>query len=222
MRSKEEAHDYRYFPEPDLPPLVLDAARLAAIRNGMPELPAARRRRLQTQYGLSEADVVTLTQVAPGVDDYFEAVVAAGADARVAKNWMLGAVRAKMNDAGLASVAEVHARVSPPRLATLIGLVESGRISGSMAKDVFEKMFATGRTPEAIVADEGLAQIDDEGALATLVADVVAKHPDAVAQVRAGKTATIGFLVGQVMKAAGGAANPKRVNELVRRAVEGM
>jgi aspartyl-tRNA(Asn)/glutamyl-tRNA(Gln) amidotransferase subunit B len=219
MRSKEEAHDYRYFPEPDLPPLVVDAARVGAIRAAMPELPAARRRRLQTAYALSEADVVTLTQVAPGLDGYFEAVVAADADARTVKNWLLGAVRAKMNEAGH-SVAVLHSRVPPPQLASLIRLVESGRISGSMAKDVFETMFATGRTAEDIVAAEGLAQIDDEGALVALVADVVAKNPDAVAQVRNGKTATVGFLVGQVMKAAGGKANAKRVNELLRRALE--
>jgi aspartyl-tRNA(Asn)/glutamyl-tRNA(Gln) amidotransferase subunit B len=221
MRSKEEAHDYRYFPEPDLPPLVVDAARVVEIRNAMPELPGARRRRMQTRYGLSEADVVTLTQVAPGMDGYFEAVVSAGADARAAKNWLLGAVRAKMNDAGLVSVAVVHSRVPPARLASLIGLVESGRISGAMGKDVFEKMFETSRSPEEIVAAEGLAQIDDEAALAGLVADVLASHPDAVAQIRAGKAATIGFLVGQVMKAAGGKANPKQVNALIRSALEG-
>jgi aspartyl-tRNA(Asn)/glutamyl-tRNA(Gln) amidotransferase subunit B len=220
MRSKEAAHDYRYFPEPDLPPLVVDAARLAAIRAAMPELPAARRRRLQTAYALGEADVVTLTQVAPGLDLYFERAVAAGADAKAVKNWLLGVVRANMNDEGDASAADLEARLPPERLAGLVALVDRGAINASTAKDVFERMIATGRTADDIVAAEGLAQIDDEGALAALVADVVAKHPDAVAQVRAGKTNTVGFLVGQVMKAAGGKANAKRVNELIRRALE--
>ncbi len=220
MRSKEEAHDYRYFPEPDLPPVVVDAARLAAIREALPELPAARRRRLQAAHGLSEADAVALTQVTSGLDVYFEAVVARGADPKAVKNWLLGAVRATMNDAGCGTAEALGARVAPEALAALLALVERGTISRSIAKDVFDKMFTTGRPPDAIVAEEGLTQIDDEAALAALVAEVVTRHPDAVAQVRAGKSATLGFLVGQVMQAAGGKANPRRVNELLQRALE--
>jgi aspartyl-tRNA(Asn)/glutamyl-tRNA(Gln) amidotransferase subunit B len=220
MRSKEEAHDYRYFPEPDLPPLVVDAARLARVRESLPELPAAKRQRLIGAYALSSADVVTLTQVAPGIDAYFEETVRAGADAKAAKNWLLGPVRARMNDERYGTAAQLSERVAPDRLAGLIGLVERGAISGSIAKEVFEKMFASRRTAEEIVAAEGLTQIDDESDLARLIADVLAAHADAVAVYRGGKATTFGFLVGQVMKAAGGKANPKRVNDLLKRALE--
>jgi aspartyl-tRNA(Asn)/glutamyl-tRNA(Gln) amidotransferase subunit B len=220
MRSKEEAHDYRYFPEPDLPPLVVDVARLARVRASLPELPAAKRQRLIGAYALSSADVVTLTQVAPGIDAYFEETVRAGADAKAAKNWLLGPVRARMNDERYGTAAQLSERVAPDRLAGLIGLVERGTISGSIAKEVFEKMFASRRTAEDIVAAECLTQIDDESDLARLIADVLAAHADAVAVYRGGKATTFGFLVGQVMKAAGGKANPKRVNDLLKRALE--
>ena len=219
MRSKEEAHDYRYFPEPDLPPLVVDAARLRQVRDTLPELPAARRRRLIITYGLTSADVVTLTQVAPGLDGYFEETIRCGADAKAVKNWLLGIVRAKMNEEGYGTAERLRERLAPERLAGLIALVEQGTISGSTAKDVFEKMFASGRTADEIVSTEGLAQIDDESHLAELIANVLVKNADAVAMYQGGKTTTFGFLVGQVMKAAGGKANPKRVNELLKRAL---
>jgi aspartyl-tRNA(Asn)/glutamyl-tRNA(Gln) amidotransferase subunit B len=220
MRSKEEAHDYRYFPEPDLPPLVVDAARVERLRGALPELPAVRRRRLMAVHLLSEADAVALTQVSPGLDRYLEDAVAAGADPKAATNWLLGPVRAAMNDEGI-DAAGLRARMAPERLASLLALVDKGTVSGSMAKDVFEKMLATGRAPEAIVAAEGLTQIDDESQLAGLIAQVLAGHAEAVAAYRAGKAATFGFLVGQVMKAAAGRANPRRVNELLRRALDG-
>jgi aspartyl-tRNA(Asn)/glutamyl-tRNA(Gln) amidotransferase subunit B len=219
MRSKEEAHDYRYFPEPDLPPLVVDAARLRQAREDLPELPAARRRRLMAAYALSSADAVTLTQVAPGLDVYFEETVRHGADARAVKNWLLGVVRARMNEEG-ADTARLRERLAPERLAGLIALVERGAISGSSGKDVLEKMFASGRTADEIVRAEGLTQIDDEAHLAGLVAEVLAGNADAVAIFRGGKAATLGFLVGQVMKAAGGKANPQRVSELIKRTLE--
>jgi aspartyl-tRNA(Asn)/glutamyl-tRNA(Gln) amidotransferase subunit B len=221
MRSKEEAHDYRYFPEPDLPPLVVDAERLKRLRDSMPELPAARRERLQSAYSLSSTDVVALTRVAPGLDVYFEATVRAGADAKAVKNWLLGPVRAKMNEEDCDTAEQLGERVPPQRLAGLISLVERGALSGSLAKDVFEKMFASGRTAEEIVRAEGLSQIDDESNLAELIEGVLAGHADAVALYRGGKTSTLGFLVGQVMKAAGGRANPKRVNELLRKSLDG-
>jgi aspartyl-tRNA(Asn)/glutamyl-tRNA(Gln) amidotransferase subunit B len=218
MRSKEEAHDYRYFPEPDLPPLVVDPVRLERVRNELPELPADRRRRLMAAYALTSTDVVTLTQVTPGLDAYFEETIRNGADAKAVKNWLLGVVRAKMNEKGY-DTAQLRERLAPARLAGLIGLIERGTISGSIAKDVFEKMVAAGRTADEIVREEGLTQIDDETALAGLIADVLAKNSDAVAMYQGGKTTTFGFLVGQVMKAAGGKANPKRVNELLKRAL---
>jgi len=215
MRSKEEAHDYRYFPEPDLPPLVVDAARVAAIRAEMPELPDARRRRFVEQYAVPEYDAGQLTQ-SRALADYFEATIAAGAAAKPASNWIMGELARKLK--------EIDARTTPSplppeRLAGLIALIEKGTISGSIAKDVFEKMFATGRAAGDIVAAEGLTQISDESQIVGLIADVLAKNGDAVAQYRAGKTATFGFLVGQVMKAAAGKANPKRVNELLREAL---
>ena len=222
MRSKEEAHDYRYFPEPDLPPLVVDSARLGGLRLAMPELPAARRQRLQHAYALSDVDVLTLTQVVPGFDAYFEETIGGGADGKAVKNWLLGVVRAKMNDEGIETVAALRDRMPPARLAALLTLVEQGSISGPMAKDVFEKMFATGRTAQEIVSTEGLAQIDDESQIVDLIAAVMAKNEAAVEQYRAGKATTFGFLVGQVMKAAAGKANPKRVNDLLKRALEGV
>jgi aspartyl-tRNA(Asn)/glutamyl-tRNA(Gln) amidotransferase subunit B len=219
MRSKEEAHDYRYFPEPDLPPVVVDAPRLERVRAELPELPAARRRRLMSAYALTAVDVVTLTQAAPGLDAYFEETVRAGADSKIAKNWLVGVVRAKMNEQGIDSSRGLRERLLPQQLAGLVALVDRGTISGSMAKDVFDRMFGTDRTAGEIVAAEGLAQIDDEPALAQLVADVLAKNSDAVTLFRGGKATTFGFLVGQVMKAAGGKANPKRVNDLLRKAL---
>jgi aspartyl-tRNA(Asn)/glutamyl-tRNA(Gln) amidotransferase subunit B len=216
MRSKEEAHDYRYFPEPDLPPVAVDAERLQRIRSGMPELPDARRRRFVEQHALPEYDAGQLTQ-SRAVAEYFEAAVGAGAPAKAASNWIMGALARKLNEQHL-DVAS--SPLQPQRLAGLIALIEKGTISGSMAKDVFERMFGSNETAEAIVAAEGLAQIDDESQIVGLIADVLAKNADAVVQYRGGKTSTFGFLVGQVMKAAAGKANPRRVNELLKRTLE--
>ena len=216
MRSKEEAHDYRFFPEPDLPPITVDAERVQQIRSSMPELPESRRRRFVEQYALPEYDAGQLTQ-SRALADYFEATVAAGAAAKLASNWIMGELARKLKDAG----RTIEAPPLPAdRLAGLIGLVDKGTISGPMAKDVFEKMFASGRSAEEIVAREGLTQIDDEPQIVGMIADVLSRNADAVAQYRGGKTATFGFLVGQVMKAAAGKANPKRVNELLKRALE--
>ncbi len=200
MRSKEEAHDYRYFPEPDLPPVVVDAARLARIRADLPELPDATRQRFASIYALPEYDAAQLTQTR-ALADYFEAAVKGGATPKAAANWII-------NTAGTSLPAG--------RLAALIALVDRGTISGSIAKDVFEKMKATGRSADDIVAADGLAQISDESQITALITEVLAKHPDTVAQYQGGKESTFGFLVGQVMKATAGKANPKRVNELLR------
>jgi aspartyl-tRNA(Asn)/glutamyl-tRNA(Gln) amidotransferase subunit B len=213
MRSKEEAHDYRYFPEPDLPPIVVTAARVDAVRRDMPELPERRRQRLVEEYALPEYDAGQLTQ-SRAVAEYFEAAVGAGAPPKAASNWIMGELARKWKETALET-----APVAPGRLAGLIALVEQGAISGSLAKEVFEKMVATGRTAAEIVSDEGLVQIDDRTELAGLIATVLAQHGRAVAEYRAGKEATFGFLVGQVMKAAKGKANPKRVNELLKEAL---
>jgi aspartyl-tRNA(Asn)/glutamyl-tRNA(Gln) amidotransferase subunit B len=216
MRSKEEAHDYRYFPDPDLPVVTVDAGRVRDIQSSMPELPDARRRRFVTAFALPEYDAGQLTQ-SLAVAEYFERTVAAGAPPKQAANWMMGELARALKDAGLDAEASP---LAPAALAGLIALIEKGTISGSIAKGVFEKMFAGGRSADDIVAAEGLTQINDESHIASLVADVLGKHADAVAQYRAGKTTTFGFLVGQVMKAAAGKANPKRVNDLLKRALE--
>ena len=216
MRSKEEAHDYRYFPEPDLPPVSVDAERIARIRAAMPELPDARRRRLVEAFGLPDYDAGQLTQ-SRGLTDYFEAAVRAGAPAKAASNWIMGELARVLKEHG-ADIAS--SPLTAERLAGLIALIEKGTISGSMAKGVFEKMCASNQTADAIVAAEGLAQIDDESQIVGLIAEVLAAHPDAVTQYQGGKTTTFGFLVGKVMKAAAGKANPKRVNELLKRALD--
>jgi aspartyl-tRNA(Asn)/glutamyl-tRNA(Gln) amidotransferase subunit B len=216
MRSKEEAHDYRYFPEPDLPPVVVDADRLQRIKSAMPELPDARRRRLVEQHALPEYDAGQLTQ-SRALAEYFEAAVRAGAPAKAASNWIMGELARKLKEQNL-DVAS--SPLAPDRLAGLIALVEKGTISGPMAKDVFDRMFNSNQPAEAIVAEEGLAQIDDEAQIGILISEVLSKNPDAVGQYRGGKTSTFGFLVGQVMKAAAGKANPRRVNELLMRALQ--
>jgi aspartyl-tRNA(Asn)/glutamyl-tRNA(Gln) amidotransferase subunit B len=216
MRSKEEAHDYRYFPEPDLPPVVVDEARVAAVRATMPELPEARRRRFAAEYGIPEYDAGVLTQSAE-LAEYFEATARAAGNAKAASNWIMGELLRTMNERG---AAIVDVPLQPAALAGLVRLIDNGTISGSIAKEVFAKMYETGRSAEDIVAAEGLAQIGDESALLAIVGDVLARNADAVAQYRAGQQKTFGFLVGQVMKGSRGKANPKLVNDLLRRELE--
>ena len=216
MRSKEEAHDYRYFPEPDLPPVVVEPGRIGRIRAAMPELPEARRRRLVEAFGLPEYDAGQLTQ-SRAMADYFEAAVGAGAPAKAASNWIMGELARALNAHGTGIASSP---LDAGRLAGLIALVEKGTISGSMAKGVFEKMYASAQTADAIVAAEGLAQIDDESQIAGLIAEVLAANAGPVADYRGGKASAFGFLVGKVMKAAAGKANPTRVNELLKRALE--
>ena len=216
MRSKEEAHDYRYFPEPDLPPLVVDHARIAAVKQTMPELPEARRQRFVAAYGLPAYDAGVLTASA-GLADYFERVAAASGNAKAASNWVMGELLRTMKERGL-DVAQVPLR--PDALAGLIALVEKGTISNAIDKDVFAKMYESGRSAEDIVAAEGLAQNSDEDALVAIIRDVIASNADAAAQYRAGQQKTFGFLVGQVMKGSGGKANPRLANELLRRELQ--
>ena len=216
MRSKEEAHDYRYFPEPDLPPLVVSAERIAAVRATMSELPEMRRRRFVAAYGLPEYDAGVLTQ-SVALADYFEQVAAAAGNPKAASNWVMGELLRTLNDRGKA-IDDVP--LAPRALAGLIALIDKGVISSSIAKDVFGRMYDSGRAAEDIVASDGLAQIGDESALLSIVRDVLGRHATAVAQYRAGKTATFGFLVGQVMKASDGKGNPKLVNELLRRELD--
>ncbi len=216
MRSKEEAHDYRYFPEPDLPPLQIDPGWIAEIRETLPELPDARRRRLIAQYGLPEYDAALLTQ-SSALAAYFEAAAAAAGNPKAASNWIMGELTRKMNEAGV-DIDRVP--LSPEAIGGLIRLIDSGTITGPIAKDVFEKMWTSGNPADRIVAAEGLAVITDETAVEAAVREVIAAQAQAVAQYRAGKQQTFGFLVGQVMKATKGKADPVLVNTLMRRILD--
>jgi aspartyl-tRNA(Asn)/glutamyl-tRNA(Gln) amidotransferase subunit B len=216
MRSKEEAHDYRYFPEPDLPPLEVSAAWIEEIRAALPELPDVRRRRLVAQYAIPDYDAALLTQ-SKALADYFEATAAAAGNAKAASNWIMGELTRKMNELGIGVESSA---IGPEALAGLIRLVDSGTITGPVAKDVFEKMYDSGRSAETIVREEGLAAMNDDAALEAAVREALAAHATAVAQYRAGKQQTFGFLVGQVMRATKGKANPATVNALLKKILE--
>ena len=215
MRSKEEAHDYRYFPEPDLPPLVVDAARREALRRALPELPEARRHRFETAYGLPRYDAALLTDTR-GLSEYFEATAAACGQPKAASNWVMGEVLRTLKDQG-AAIEQFP--VSPTALGALIRIVEAGTISSTVAKDVFAKMYQSGRSAADIVEAEALAQVSDVSALEPHVRSVLFAHPDVVAEIRAGKDRKFQFLVGQVMKASRGKADPKAVTDLLKRAI---
>jgi len=216
MRSKEEAHDYRYFPEPDLPPVLTPPERVEAIRRAMPELPDARRKRVAFAYGLSNYDA---DQVASSRQwaAYFEDLVAAGVEPKAAANWMAGELARLLKET---TTPIEKAPVRPPALAALVAEVETGRISVTVGKDVLGRMWVSGRAARAIIEDEGLQQVDDRAVLEAIVADVVARNPRAVADYRGGKTLVFGFFVGQVMKATRGKANPSLANELIAQALE--
>jgi aspartyl-tRNA(Asn)/glutamyl-tRNA(Gln) amidotransferase subunit B len=213
MRTKEAADDYRYFPEPDLPPLTLDAAWIAEIRRTLPELPDARRRRFVARYHLPEYDAGVLTQ-SMALADYFERVAAAAGNAKAASNWVMGTLTAKLNETR-GSIED--APLPPDALAELIVLIDRGTVTGPIAKEVFEKMWVSGRRAQEIVAADGLATIDDPAAIDAIVAGVLEGLAGPVAEYRAGKTKTFGFLVGQVMKATAGKADPARVHESIKR-----
>jgi aspartyl-tRNA(Asn)/glutamyl-tRNA(Gln) amidotransferase subunit B len=217
MRSKEDAHDYRYFPEPDLPPLVVDDEWLREVRASLPELPADKRKRFVAAYKLPEYDAGVLT-LAPEVADYFEAVARASGNAKAASNWVMTEVLRKVKDDDRPLSASP---VPPARLAELIQLVDGGAITGTSAKVVFERMWTGGEDARTIVEREGLAQVSDEGAIESAVAEVIAASPDQVATYRKGKTSTLGWFVGQVMRKTGGKANPQLVNALLKKALEG-
>jgi aspartyl-tRNA(Asn)/glutamyl-tRNA(Gln) amidotransferase subunit B len=212
MRSKEEAHDYRYFPEPDLPMLVLAPGQVERVRAAMPELPTARRARFVAQYGLPAYDAGVLTQD-PEVARYFEAV-AAVAPAKLASNWVMGDVLRTLKEQDVTIGA---CPITPAALAELLGLVDAGTISTAAARQVFDTMWATQEAASVIVEREGLTQVGDESALLAHVATVVAANPDAVASYKAGRVQAIGALVGQVMKLTRGTANPKVVHALIQR-----
>jgi aspartyl-tRNA(Asn)/glutamyl-tRNA(Gln) amidotransferase subunit B len=212
MRSKEYAHDYRYFPEPDLVPLALDAGFVEGVRGGLPELARDKQQRFVTQYGLPPYDAGVLTQTR-ALSEYFEAAVAQGAPAKAVSNWVMSELLRQVDGDDERAIRE--SPVPPAHLAGLIGLIDDGTISGKIAKDVFEKMMRSGEPAAAIVNREGLTQVADTGALAAVVDQVLAQNPKVVADWKAGKTAAAKALVGQVMKATQGKANPAIVNKLI-------
>ncbi len=211
-REKEEAQDYRYFPEPDLVPLQVDPAWIERVRSGLPELPEARRRRYIETLGLPEHDAGLLTATR-AMAEFFEATIRLFSKPKVASNWLIGDVAAYLNAQGR-EIDEVPVR--PEYLAGLLTLVDTGQVSGRSAKEILEEMLRTGRPAEAIVQERGLGQISDEAMLATVVQEVIAEHSGPVADVRAGKDQAVTFLVGQVMKKTRGRANPALVNRLIR------
>ena len=215
MRSKEEAHDYRYFPEPDLPPLTVDESRREALRAQLPELPEARSERFQSQYGLPAYDAELLTQTRE-LAEYFEATATAAGNAKAASNWVMGEVLRTMKER---AIPVERVPLSPSALAGLIRIVEQGTISSTVAKDVFAKMYDSGRSADDIVAADGLAQISDTSAIEPHVQKVVDGHPEVIAEIRAGKDRKFQFLVGQVMKESRGKADPKVVTDLLKKAI---
>ncbi len=213
LRSKEEAHDYRYFPEPDLTPIDLDAQYVERLRESLPELPAARKERLMEQYDLPPRDAAALSGNKL-LGDYFEELAAAAGDARSAANWVLGDLSAYLNASGV-EVADCPVKAA--HLAELLGLVDDGTLSGKMAKEVFETMTSTGKDAKTIVAEKGLGQISDTGELEAIVARIVAANPGPAEEFRQGREKVLGFFVGQVMKETRGQANPQIVNDLLRK-----
>jgi aspartyl-tRNA(Asn)/glutamyl-tRNA(Gln) amidotransferase subunit B len=211
MRSKEEAHDYRYFPEPDLPPLTIPEGLIASVAADMPELPVQTRRRLVQTLGLSNYDAASLTREQQLVS-YFETVVALGAPAKRAANWILTEVLKMVSDPR----ALEHAPVSPAHLAQLLSMIESEQISGKIAKAIWPEMWSSGEAPEAIALRNNLFQQSDDTTLLETIDRIVATHRDKVADYRRGKDKLFGFFVGQVMRETAGKANPQRVNALLR------
>ena len=215
QRSKEDAHDYRYFPEPDLPPLQIDEGWMARVRAGLVELPAAKMRRYKTALGLTEAEARVIAEEL-AVAYWFEAAVADGGDPKMVANWLINNLFSLMNE-HKTPIEQV--KVAPSELVVLLGLVAKQTISHNMAKEVLAEMFATGQSPAEIVQARGLAQISDEGAIAAVVAQVLAEHPQDAAELRAGKVKLRGWFVGQMMRALQGKGNPQVVNRLLDEAL---
>ncbi|MGB4102226.1 MAG: Asp-tRNA(Asn)/Glu-tRNA(Gln) amidotransferase subunit GatB [Alphaproteobacteria bacterium] len=212
MRSKEEAHDYRYFPDPDLLPLRLDPAMIARIKAGLPELPDAKKARFIADYGLKPYDASVLVAERASAD-FFEAV-AKGRDGKLAANWVTGELFGALNKAGK-GIEE--SPVSAAALGGLIDLIQDATISGRIAKDVFEAMLETGKDARVLVEEKGLRQVTDTGAIEAAIAQILAANADKVAEYKAGKDKLFGFFVGQVMKATGGKVNPAMLNELLKK-----
>jgi len=216
MRSKEEAHDYRYFPEPDLPPLTIAEELIDKIRASLPELPEARRSRFVQQYGLSFDDAAHLTD-SREIADYFERAARASGNEKATANWILNDLAREMKSTS-ADISDVP--VTAEALAEMIKMMDNGDISGKMAKDVLVRMYQSGKSAGEVVRELGGSQVTDEAAIRNFVDQVIAANPKQLEQYRAGKTSLAGFFVGQIMKLSGGRANPQVVNEVLRKALE--
>ncbi len=212
MRSKEEAHDYRYFPEPDLPPLIVADEFVERVRASMPELPEARRRRFMEQYGLSFSDASQLTSER-SLADYYEQAAAAAGDPRITANWIRSELLRELESVGKAAE---ESPVSPQELGAFVRLINDGKISGSQGKEVLVEMFKSSKSAASIIEERGLTQLSDSGEIDALVDQVLSANQQQVASYRDGKEGLFGFFVGQVMKASRGKANPKIVNERLK------
>jgi aspartyl-tRNA(Asn)/glutamyl-tRNA(Gln) amidotransferase subunit B len=212
MRSKEEAHDYRYFPEPDLPPLIVADEFVERVRASMPELPEARRRRFMDQYGLSFNDASQLTSER-SLADYYEKAAEVSGNPRSTSNWIRSELLRELESAGMLAGASP---VAPEDLGELVRLIEDGKINGKQGKDVLVEMFKSGNSAATIIAEQGLVQVSDTGEIDSIIDEVIAANPQQLEQYRAGKETLFGFFVGQVMKASKGKANPKVVNERLK------
>ena len=217
MRSKEEAHDYRYFPEPDLPPVVVMEDFIEQVRATMPELPENRRNRFMESYGLTFADASHLVSDR-ALADYYEAAVEVSQNAKSTANWIRSEL---LRELEAASISASKSPISPQALGELVSLIDQEKISGKQGKDVLVEMFRTGKTAAAIIEEQGMVQVSDTSAIDLLIDEVVAANPDQLASYRAGKQALFGFFVGQVIKASNGKANPKVVNERLRAKLQG-
>jgi aspartyl-tRNA(Asn)/glutamyl-tRNA(Gln) amidotransferase subunit B len=211
MRGKEEAHDYRYFPDPDLVPLVIDESWVERTRAELPELPEQRRQRFMADFALPVYDAEVLT-ASRDLADYFEACVSLGASPKAVSNWVMGEITRSLNDSGMSIDA---CPIRPRLLVELLRLVDGGTISGKIAKSVFDEMWRSGKEPAVIVEEQGLVQVSDSGAIEAIIDEIIAANAGQVEEYRGGKEKVFGFFVGQVMKASKGKANPAVVNELL-------
>src|SRR5215468_5398037 len=220
MRSKEEAHDYRYFPDPDLPLLVLDHEAIKNVERAMPELPESRRNRFVKEYALSEYDAGILATTR-ALAEFFEETARLSPQPKAAANWIMGDLLRFYKDSNTDLKNLSDSPVKPKMLADMISLVEKGTISGKIAKTVMEEMYTTGRTPQAIIQEKGLVQISNVDEIEMIVSKVIEENAKTVEQYRQGKTGNFGFFVGQVMKATGGRANPQTVNDVLKKRLAG-
>ena len=212
MRSKEEAHDYRYFPEPDLVPVEIDDAWIARVKSELPELPAARKARLMQEKGLVDYDAENIVST-KAMAEYFDEAAKHTEDSKGIANWLLGDVSAYLNSE---NIAIEQFPITPANLGEMVNLINKGVLSSKLAKKVFIEMLKTGKTPQALVKELGLEQISDEGAIVKIVEETLAENPQSIIDYKAGKDRALGFLVGQIMKKSRGKANPKMVNNLLK------